>query len=85
MAMSTERTCDREVRFRSIVEHATDLIVLYDLEFRCLYVNPAVESALGWKAEDLLQRLRDLIIVAAKTDQERVHAEDRLKIPGDRD
>jgi len=41
-----------EQRFRAFVEHASDMIVLVSLEGVILYVNPAIESVLGFKPEE---------------------------------
>jgi diguanylate cyclase (GGDEF)-like protein/PAS domain S-box-containing protein len=54
----TERKCmdDKlrfeEQRFRAFVEHASDMIVLVNPEGVILYVNPAIESILGFKPEE---------------------------------
>ena len=41
-----------EQRFRAFVEHASDMIVLVNPEGVILYVNPAIESILGYKPEE---------------------------------
>ena len=41
-----------EKRFRAFVEHASDMIVLVNPEGVILYVNPAIESILGYKPEE---------------------------------
>ena len=41
-----------EQRFRAFVEHSSDMIVLVNLEGVILYVNPAIESVLGFKPEE---------------------------------
>ncbi|MGA3281922.1 MAG: PAS domain S-box protein [Smithella sp.] len=41
-----------EKRFRAFVEHASDMIVLVNREGVILYVNPAIESILGYKPEE---------------------------------
>ena len=54
----TERKCieDKlqfeEQRFRAFVEHSSDMIVLVNPEGVILYVNPAIESILGFKPEE---------------------------------
>jgi diguanylate cyclase (GGDEF)-like protein/PAS domain S-box-containing protein len=54
----TERKCmdDKlrfeEQRFRAFVEHASDMIVLVSPEGVILYVNPAIETILGFKPEE---------------------------------
>jgi len=39
-------------RFRAFVENSSDIIVLINLEGVITYINPAVESALGFKPEE---------------------------------
>src|SRR5208337_1132292 len=39
-------------RFRAFVEHASDMIVLVNPEGVITYVNPAIESVLGFKPEE---------------------------------
>ena len=41
-----------EQRFRAFVEHSSDMIVLVNLEGVITYVNPAIESVLGFKPEE---------------------------------
>ena len=41
-----------EQRFRAFVEHSSDMIVLVNPEGVILYVNPAIESILGFKPEE---------------------------------
>ena len=41
-----------EKRFRAFVEHASDMIVLVNREGVIPYVNPAIESILGYKPEE---------------------------------
>jgi PAS domain S-box-containing protein len=55
-------TLEPEERFRNIVENATDLIALYDLRFRCLYINPAAETVLGWAPSELLLRKGTVLV-----------------------
>ncbi len=46
----------REREFRSLAEHAPDLIARFDTDLRYVYVNPAVERATGLPAERFLGR-----------------------------
>ncbi len=46
----------REQYFRILLETATDLITILDLDGRILYQNQASEKLLGWKSEDLVGR-----------------------------
>ena len=41
-----------EQRFRSFVEHSSDILVLLNLEGTIVYINPAVEQILGFKPEE---------------------------------
>jgi PAS domain S-box-containing protein len=41
-----------EQRFRTFVEHSSDIIVLLNLEGIITYINPAVERVLGFKPEE---------------------------------
>jgi diguanylate cyclase (GGDEF)-like protein/PAS domain S-box-containing protein len=41
-----------EKRFRAFVEHSSDIIVLLNLEGVITYINPVVESVLGFKPEE---------------------------------
>ncbi len=45
-----------EARFRALVQHASDLIVVYEADFTMRYLSPAVEHILGWTAEELVGR-----------------------------
>jgi PAS domain S-box-containing protein len=45
-----------EERFRALVEHASDALVLLDAEGRITYVTPASTRHLGWAAEQLTGR-----------------------------
>jgi PAS domain S-box-containing protein len=41
-----------EQRFRALIEHSSDIIVVINLEGTIIYVNPAVERVLGFKPEE---------------------------------
>ena len=43
-------------RFRSLIEHSSDLIVLVDAEARFTYLSPSFETTLGHRAEDWIGR-----------------------------
>lgn len=45
-----------EQRFRNFVEHSADIIVLVNLDGLVTYINPAIEQALGYKAEERIGR-----------------------------
>jgi len=53
---------ESEERFRKFTQASQDVIVLFDNVGNALYANPAVETLLGYKAEELTDKpLRDLI------------------------
>ena len=43
-----------EARFRSLVQHAADVVSVLDAAGKRLYVSPAVERVLGYRPEDLI-------------------------------
>jgi PAS domain S-box-containing protein len=43
-----------DLRFRALVQHATDMIVVIDSEGLISYESPAVERILGWKPDQRL-------------------------------
>ncbi len=47
-----EKLRREEQRFRALVEHSSDIIVLLNLEGIITYINPAVEKVLGFKPEE---------------------------------
>ncbi len=47
-----EKLRHEEQRFRTFVEHSSDIIVLLNLEGTIIYINPAVERVLGFKPEE---------------------------------
>jgi two-component system, cell cycle sensor histidine kinase and response regulator CckA len=51
-----------EQRFRSLIEHSSDLILLVDASRRFSYLSPSFESALGYRVDDWIDRSgRDLV------------------------
>jgi len=42
----------KEQRFRALIEHSSDIIVILNLEGIITYINPAVEQVLGFKPEE---------------------------------
>ena len=42
----------KERRFRALIEHSSDIIVILNLKGTITYINPAVERVLGFKAEE---------------------------------
>jgi diguanylate cyclase (GGDEF)-like protein/PAS domain S-box-containing protein len=52
----------REARFRSLVQHSSDVITVVDGSGITRYVSPAVRQVFGWNPEDALgKRLVDLV------------------------
>ena len=52
----------REARFRSLVQHSSDVITVVDANGVVRYMSPAVEQVLGWSADSALgKRLVDLV------------------------
>ena len=53
-----------ETRFRALVEHSSDLIVVIDAEARITYCSPSVTGVAGYSPDELLGRVADDLIVA---------------------
>jgi diguanylate cyclase (GGDEF)-like protein/PAS domain S-box-containing protein len=51
-----ERLASSEARFRSLVQHAADLIAIVDDDMLLTYVSPAARSMLGFEPDTLLGR-----------------------------
>jgi len=47
-----EKLRREEQRFRTLIEHSSDIIVILNLEGTITYINPAVERVLGFKPEE---------------------------------
>lgn len=45
---------ESEGRYRRLLEYSPDPIVVYDMEGKAVYVNPAFEQTLGWSRDELL-------------------------------
>lgn len=52
----------REEEYRSLMEAVPDPIIVYDLDRRTLYVNPAFTRVFGWTWEDLKGKRPDFIV-----------------------
>jgi diguanylate cyclase (GGDEF)-like protein/PAS domain S-box-containing protein len=46
-----------EERYRLLAENATEVVTRHDVEGRCLYASPSIETTLGWRPEDVVGRL----------------------------
>jgi PAS domain S-box-containing protein len=45
---------ESELRHRTVLEASPDAIVVYDMQGKCSYINPAFTRVFGWKQEELL-------------------------------
>jgi PAS domain S-box-containing protein len=52
---------DSEERHRLLLESSPDPIVVYDMEGRATYINPAFESTFGWSSDELLGKHIDFV------------------------
>jgi PAS domain S-box-containing protein len=50
-----------EARYRSFLESSPDPIVIYDLEGKTAYLNPAFESTFGWRLEEVVGKRIDFV------------------------
>jgi PAS domain S-box-containing protein len=50
-----------EARYRLLLEASPDPIVVYDMDGRATYVNPAFEQSFGWSDEELLHKRIDYV------------------------
>ena len=49
-------------RFEALVEHSSDVVVVYGADRRCTYVSPSAERVFGWRPDQLLGTdLRELV------------------------
>jgi diguanylate cyclase (GGDEF)-like protein/PAS domain S-box-containing protein len=51
-----EKLRREENRFRTVIEHSSDIVVVVNLEGIITYINPAVEQVLGFKPEERIGR-----------------------------
>ena len=51
-----------EERFRVLVEHSSDLILIVDAQARIVYCSPSVERLLGYRQDEITGRLADELI-----------------------
>jgi PAS domain S-box-containing protein len=56
-----EAVRESERRFKSIVEHITDIFFMLDLNHQLLYISPQVEQALGYTSEEARKNWRDYL------------------------
>ncbi|MBB1077949.1 cache domain-containing protein [Rhodoferax sp. 4810] len=53
---------ESEERYRSVMEAAADPIVIYDMEGRVMYFNPAFHTVFGWSLEECLGKKLDYFV-----------------------
>jgi PAS domain S-box-containing protein len=56
-----EKIRDSEERYRTVLEGSPDPVVVYDMEGKCIYVNPAFTTVFGWIPEELLGKKLDYV------------------------
>jgi PAS domain S-box-containing protein len=52
---------ESEERYRAVLEGSPDSIVVYDMEGKCSYINPAFTSVFGWTPEELIGKKLDYV------------------------
>jgi len=60
-----------ESRYRSVVEAMPDAMVVYDMEGRVTYLNPAFTDVFGWTAEECLGKTLDHFVPAENWEETR--------------
>ena len=52
---------ESEERYRAVLEASPDPIVVYDMEGKCSYINPAFARVFGWTSEELVGKKLDYV------------------------
>lgn len=52
---------ESEERYRAVLEGSPDSIVVYDMEGKCSYINPAFTAVFGWTPEELIGKKLDYV------------------------
>jgi PAS domain S-box-containing protein len=52
---------ESEQRYRAVLEASPDPIVIYDMEGKCSYINPAFTTVFGWTLEELIGKKLDYV------------------------
>lgn len=52
---------ESEERYRAVLEGSPDSIVVYDMEGKCSYINPAFTAVFGWTSEELIGKKLDYV------------------------
>ncbi|WP_160719085.1 PAS domain S-box protein [Bacillus sp. USDA818B3_A] len=60
----------REKKYRLLAEHSSDIIMLHNVDYTCLYLSPSVKTVLGFQPEELI----------GKNPREFIHPDDLIKL-----
>lgn len=71
-----------EKRFRSIIEHTGDLIVLTNVNGELIYISPSIEKITGFSAKDILNKSYKFIIHPDFLEDSKSIFEELLRKPG---
>jgi PAS domain S-box-containing protein len=52
---------ESEGRYRAVLEASPDPIVVYDMEGKCSYINPAFATVFGWTSKELVGKKLDYV------------------------
>ncbi len=61
-AMSFQRLHESEDKYRTVLEANPDPVVVYDMEGKVTYFNPAFKSVFGWILEECLGKKMDIFV-----------------------
>jgi PAS domain S-box-containing protein len=64
--ITEQKSADRklresEERYRTVLEASPDPVVVYNMEGKCAYINPAFTKVFGWTPEELLGKKLDYV------------------------
>jgi len=66
--LAEKKLLESEERYHAVLEACPDCVVVYDMEGRAVYVNPAFTAVFGWKPEELLDRRIDYVPESNKSE-----------------
>jgi len=61
-AMSYQKLHESEDKYRTVLEANPDPVVVYDMEGKVIYFNPAFTSVFGWTLEECLGKKMDMFV-----------------------